>query len=243
MTRADRLMGKAWLASWDIWSVEELETPFAGTEPKTPYALSIIWRREATWKEKAVYNLPLKDDKRTSSIRPTLEMFQRQLHRRNLWETGWGAYGLSRARWYYLELNWTVVKELIVSSLECRVIVEDINCDVRLTLYTVSLKSKTVTKMTVDVQPYCATLKFRSFFLFFLFSESMWSKPSAIDWSALPTFSCTHTHARHAAQLTRAPKLTIRSQSSRLSNQRRHQMNVINNKKRMTEHVCVDDIL
>ena len=50
---------------------------------------------------------PWKDEKGPSSIRPTLELFQKQ-HWENSWETGWSTYGLSRAHRYHLwtKLNW-----------------------------------------------------------------------------------------------------------------------------------------
>ena len=48
-----------------------------------------------------------KDKGRPSSIRRTLEPFQRW-HWGNFWEMGWSAYGLFQAHRYQLELNWTV---------------------------------------------------------------------------------------------------------------------------------------
>ena len=66
---------------------------------------SITWRREA-WTEEAIDDLPWKDERGPSSIRRTLELFQRQ-RCGNLWETGWSAYGLFRGRRYHLQLNWT----------------------------------------------------------------------------------------------------------------------------------------
>ena len=68
----------------------------------------IAWRREA-WKKEALHRLPWKDERGPSSIRRTLEPFQRQLWG-NFWETVWSAYGLYRAHRYHLELNWTMRK-------------------------------------------------------------------------------------------------------------------------------------
>ena len=53
-------------------------------------------------------DLPWKDDRVPSSIRRTLEPFQRQRWR-NFWETGRSAYEFYRAQRYHLELNWTVL--------------------------------------------------------------------------------------------------------------------------------------
>ena len=64
---------------------------------------SIAWRGEA-WREEALDDLPWKDERGPSSIRQTLELFQRQRWG-NFWETGWSAYGLFRAYVYHLELN------------------------------------------------------------------------------------------------------------------------------------------
>ena len=65
---------------------------------------SIAWRREA-WKAGALDDLLWKDERRPSSIRRTLEPYQR--HRwGNFRETGWSAYGLFRAHIYHAELNW-----------------------------------------------------------------------------------------------------------------------------------------
>ena len=59
------------LACRKIWSVEKLERLPAGIIP------SIAWRREA-WKEDALGDLPWKDERGPSSVRRTLEPFQRQ---------------------------------------------------------------------------------------------------------------------------------------------------------------------
>ena len=69
----------------------------------------VAWRREA-WKEEALMQRSsLRGRERaTSSIRPTLELFQGQ-HWGNSRETRWSAYGPSRAHRYHLELythNW-----------------------------------------------------------------------------------------------------------------------------------------
>ena len=66
---------------------------------------SVVWRRKA-WKEKALDDLPRKDERGPSSIRRTLEAFQRRRWG-NFWETEWSAYGLFRAYRYHLELNWS----------------------------------------------------------------------------------------------------------------------------------------
>ena len=86
------------LKCWEAWDTT------CGHKAKdiTP---SIAWRREA-WKEEALDDLPWKDERGPSSIRRTLEPFQRQRWG-NFWETGWSAYGLFRVHRYYLELNWT----------------------------------------------------------------------------------------------------------------------------------------
>ena len=83
----------------------------------------ITWRREALeeeafqwflwltmalsrpFKEDSLY-LPWKDERGPSSIRRTLELFQRQRWG-NFWETGWSASGLFRAHRNHVELNWT----------------------------------------------------------------------------------------------------------------------------------------
>ena len=66
---------------------------------------SIAWRREA-WKEEALDELPWKNQRGSSSIRQTLEPFQRR-HRGNFWSAYIIYYGLFRAHRYHLELNWT----------------------------------------------------------------------------------------------------------------------------------------
>jgi len=66
---------------------------------------SIAWRREA-WKEEALDDLPWKDERGPSSIKRTLELFERRRWG-NLWEMGWTAcYRPFRTHRYHLELNW-----------------------------------------------------------------------------------------------------------------------------------------
>ena len=52
---------------------------------------------------------PSKDERGNSSVKRTLEPFQRQRWG-NFWETGWSACGLFPAHRYHLELNWTELK-------------------------------------------------------------------------------------------------------------------------------------
>ena len=93
-----------WLASRKIWSGEELETLPAGTKPRTSHH-RFPWRREA-WKEEALDDLPRKDERGPSSIRRTLELFERRRWG-NFWEMGWTAcYRPFRTHRYHLELNW-----------------------------------------------------------------------------------------------------------------------------------------
>ena len=54
-------------------------------------------------------SLSERTEKGPSRIRPTLQVFQRQ-HWGNSSETGWSAYGPSRADGYHIELNWTELK-------------------------------------------------------------------------------------------------------------------------------------
>ena len=65
---------------------------------------SVVRKREA-WKRGALDDLPWKDERGPSSVRRTLEPFQRRRWG-NSWETGSSAYGLFRAHKYHLELNW-----------------------------------------------------------------------------------------------------------------------------------------
>ena len=69
---------------------------------------SIAWRREA-WKEEALDDIPWKDERGPSSIRRTLEPFQRQQWENLiLRETVLGAYGLFfPVHTYHLQLKWT----------------------------------------------------------------------------------------------------------------------------------------
>ena len=62
---------------------------------------SIAWRREA-WKEEALDYFPWKDERGPSSIRRTLELFQRQRWE-SFFQMGWSAYGLFRGHRYRLE--------------------------------------------------------------------------------------------------------------------------------------------
>ena len=55
--------------------------------------------------EEALDDLPWKDERGPSSVRRTLEPFQRQRWD-NFWETELSASGLFRAHRYHLELNW-----------------------------------------------------------------------------------------------------------------------------------------
>ena len=66
---------------------------------------SITWRREV-WTEEVLDDLPWKNEWGPSSVRWTLEPFQRRRWG-NFWEMGWSTYGLFRAPRYHLELNWT----------------------------------------------------------------------------------------------------------------------------------------
>ena len=89
------------LKCWEAWDT----TCGHRAEDITPL---ITWRREAC-KEEALDDLPWKDERGTSTIRRTLEPFQR-LRWENFWEMGWSAYGLFRAHRYHLELNWNWTK-------------------------------------------------------------------------------------------------------------------------------------
>ena len=86
------------LKCWEAWDST------CGHKAKDITPLT-AWRREA-WKEEELDNLPWKDERGPSSIRRTLELFQRQRWG-NFWKTGCSAYGLFRAHKYHLELNWT----------------------------------------------------------------------------------------------------------------------------------------
>ena len=86
------------LKCWEAWDIT------CGHKAKDITPL-IAWRRKAL-KEEVLDNLPWKDQWGPSSIRWTLESFQRQ-HWGNFWEMGWSAYGLFWAHRYHLELNWT----------------------------------------------------------------------------------------------------------------------------------------
>ena len=74
------------------------------------HAIGPLYLFDQTYFERArALNFPLslrKDEEGPSSIRPTLQLCPRQRWG-NFWETGWRVYGLSWARRYHLELNWT----------------------------------------------------------------------------------------------------------------------------------------
>ena len=76
------------------------------TKPSTLHHQSVTWRREV-WKEEALDDLPWKDEGGPSSVRWTLEPFQRQRWG-NFWEMGWSTYnGLFCVHRYHFELNQT----------------------------------------------------------------------------------------------------------------------------------------
>ena len=75
-------------ASQKIWGVEELETLHMGTNPRTSHLQ--LPGGEALNKD-VLSNLPWKDERGPSSVRWTLEPFQRQ-HWGSFWETGWSSY-------------------------------------------------------------------------------------------------------------------------------------------------------
>ena len=56
----------------------------------------------------------------TSSIRPTLELFERQLWG-NFQEMGWSAYRLSRACQCHRQLNWTTMNTVFISTEQQRI--------------------------------------------------------------------------------------------------------------------------
>ena len=85
------------LKCWGAWDI----TCGHKTKDVTP---SIAWKREV-WKEEVLDNLPWKGERGLSSVRRTLEPFQRQRWG-NFWETGWSAHGLFWVHRYHLELNW-----------------------------------------------------------------------------------------------------------------------------------------
>ena len=86
------------LKCWEAWDT----TCRHKAKDITP---STAWRSEA-WKEEAPDDLPWKDERGPSSIRLTLEPFQRQCQG-NFWETGRSACGLFWVHRYHPELNWT----------------------------------------------------------------------------------------------------------------------------------------
>ena len=95
------------LKCWEAWDTT------CGHKAKDITPL-ITWRREAL-KKKVLDDLPWKDERGPSSIRQTLEPFQRQRWG-NLWETWWNAYGLFRVHRYHLELNWTMLSSCTMNG-------------------------------------------------------------------------------------------------------------------------------
>ena len=81
---------------------QELETTW-GHKSKA-VTTSITWKR--VLKEEVLDDLPWKDERGPSSVKQTLELFQRQRWG-NVWHMGWSAYGLFQALKYHHELNWT----------------------------------------------------------------------------------------------------------------------------------------
>ena len=94
---------------------------------------SISWRTEAQ-KKKALGDILWKDEKEPSSIRRTLELFQRQ-HEGNLWNTKWNrvSYGFYRAHRYHFQLKWpentihcgNLMLNDGVPNLECTLLVQN----------------------------------------------------------------------------------------------------------------------
>ena len=83
-----------------IWSVEKLEI-YLWVQSQGYHTIDHLEKRGV--KEEALDDLPWKDGRGPSSVRQTLELFQRQRWG-NLWETGWSAYGLFWTHRYHLEL-------------------------------------------------------------------------------------------------------------------------------------------
>ena len=67
--------------------------------------LSIPWRREA-WKEEVPNDLLWKDEREPSSVKGTLELFQRRCWG-NFWETEWAFPSTQIPSWTELKLTWT----------------------------------------------------------------------------------------------------------------------------------------
>ena len=88
---------------------------------------SITWRREA-WKEEALGDLPWKDERGPSSLRWTLELFQRQRWKLLSERRGGAHMGISDC--IDSILNWTVVllqsvscmSVIITNNLPCRLV-------------------------------------------------------------------------------------------------------------------------
>ena len=73
-----------------------------------------------------LHDFPWKDERESSSVRRTLELFQRQLLEIS-WETRWNAYGLFRAHRYHLELDWTEHVSTLLRALHWLPICQRIN--------------------------------------------------------------------------------------------------------------------
>ena len=95
-----RLSSSRHWGAWDI-SIEELETLSVGTKPRT----SQHWLPGGERRGKSKHStICWKDEKRLSSSRQTLELFQRQCWG-NLLQREWNAQGLCQA--YSTIVNWT----------------------------------------------------------------------------------------------------------------------------------------
>ena len=81
-----------------------LNIPVSKWSHKAKYITPLITWGEGKEEMGALGDLLWKDARGPSSIRWTLEPFQRQRWG-NFWETGWSTYGLFRAHRYHLELN------------------------------------------------------------------------------------------------------------------------------------------
>ena len=91
-----------------IWSVEELEWDATWLESQGHNYYHTLDRPEDTGVERLRKHSTMFPErlKGPSSVRPTLELFQRQRWER-FWETGRSAYGFPSAHKYLLALNWT----------------------------------------------------------------------------------------------------------------------------------------
>ena len=90
-----------WLPLWKALSVEELETLPVGAKPRTSQHWLPGGERHGKSKHSTICS---KDEKRLSSSRQTLELFQRQCWG-NVLQVEWNAQGLCQA--YSTILNWT----------------------------------------------------------------------------------------------------------------------------------------